>query len=180
MSQVNFFMLPEDEDQFVSFLAARSDTHILIGRSFSSPEPQPVRELPPASETSHVTLLNAKIRPTPSCRPSASGASGGAYMFELMRDPFIEFSRSSLCDDLLLPGRIFAKIGWLDSQEGNRQFKLWYSAIERWLKKRYQKYRDHWWFGPEAEKWSLAGGLVAYGPFPSGALVESLQSPKDL
>jgi hypothetical protein len=176
VSQLNFFMLPGDEREFVAFLCSRADTHILAGRFFATPTPQPVRSLRAASRLRTVTLLNAALQRAPRATVRGEGQYSGKYTFDSLRTPCIELSRSRMKDSVLLPGRIYAKVGWLEPKVDNRVFRSWYAAIERWLKQRFVMHRS-WWFGPEARAWSLAGGRVAYGDEPSCALVESLKRP---
>ena len=178
MSQLNFFMLADDEHEFVEFLRSREDTHILPGRFFTSPTPAPVRVLPAVSRLREVTLLNATLVPTSRWVARGEGRYAGKYVFDSLRAPSIEFSRSRMKKGVLLPGRIYAKIGWLEPKVDNRVFRSWYSAIERCLKKSYVKHDGLWWFGPEARAWSLAGGRVAYGDDPSRARIGGLGRAK--
>ena len=178
MSQVDFFMLGDDEQDFLDFLWSRSDTHVFAGRFFRTTHPAAIRALPDVPDLHEFSLVNSTLCPDPVCSVACTGKDRGLYTFALHGDPHIEFSRSRIVEGLLRPGRIYAKIGWLEVPEHNPVFRSWYSAIERWLKKRYTRHRKHWWFGPQARRWSLDGGSVAYGPYPSTPLVETLRDPK--
>ena len=178
MSQLNFFQLSNDEREFVEFLGSRADTQILPGRFFASPAPAPITVLPAVSRLREVTLLNATLRPTPRWVTRGEGRYTGKYLFDSLHAPCIEFPRSHMKKGVLVPGRIYAKIGWLEPRVDNRVFRSWYSAIERWLKKSHVKHDGLWWFGPEARAWLLAGGRVAFGEDPSCAKIGGLGRPK--
>ncbi|MCC9658817.1 hypothetical protein [Rhodopirellula halodulae] len=158
MSQVNFFMAATDESEFFGFLSQRGDTTAVAGRSFPSSSPPTLDlSLPGLPNGNDITLLHREISQTPSC------GDDGLFRYELFRHAFIEFSRSVRSDEVMISGRIYAKIGWLDDSEANEAFRAWYNSIERWIKKRYSKIHDHWWVGPSAETWSRSGGQLALG-----------------
>jgi hypothetical protein len=52
MSQVNFFMLPEDEDDFVEVLAAREDTRVFPAHGL---------DIPATLHSNGLTLFNRKL-----------------------------------------------------------------------------------------------------------------------
>ena len=172
MSQVRFFMLDDDEREFVEMLRGRGDTQLFLHRFFPTKNPEPLTGVPSFQSAKEITLVNAQLRPNPTCTRSGFGESSGLYLFDDLHDPACEFSRCYFDGSILVDGRLYAKIGWLQSSAENKIFGSWYRSVERWLKKRYRSHRS-WWFGPRAEEWSLKGGEVRYG-----RLVESLQNPK--
>jgi len=163
MSQVNFFMTKDDEDAFLDFLFSRKDTHVLSGRFFDTRDPTPLLSKTDVSDVTELTLVNKEIMPQPATDKHGSGASTGKFLFDLFRDPTIEFSRSRLSKQRLLSGRIYAKIGWLQPKEANAVYKSWFGSLERWLKKYYRRIDKTWWFGPSAWDWSRAGGVCCFG-----------------
>lgn len=161
MSQVNFFMLENDEREFVEMLSARGDTLMFSGYFFPVKRPTPTRDLPPIGSERVVTLVNSRLRPDPECEGRGAGDFAELYLFDGLKYPQCEFSRCRFQDGILLDGRIYAKIGWLESPTENRIYRSWYSSIERWIKKRYRRHRS-WWLGPAAEVWSLTGGQICF------------------
>lgn len=142
-------------------LLARSDTWILI-RDSKNPKllvsPDLLEE-----KTRTPQLVNRILVPDPLARLTS------LQQFDTLRDPVIEFSRSSLYSrDGLMPGRIYAKIGWLREPKHNRAFRSWYASLERWLKKRYYRldsmYKGKrvmsWWVADEALAWAKSGGRL--------------------
>ncbi len=81
----------------------------------------------------------------------------------MFRDAHVDFDRCKITKDLVVSGRIFAKIGWLETTEDNALFRSWYRSMERWIKTRYRRVHRHWWVGPVAETWSRQGGRLALG-----------------
>jgi hypothetical protein len=131
MSQVSFFMLENDEREFVEMLSARVDTFMFSGRFFPVKRPTPTRYLPPFGAEGLVTLVNSGLRPSPECDGRGEGDSARLYMFDRLKYPQCELSRSRFEDGILLGGRIYAKIGWLDSQNENRIYRNWYVDREK-------------------------------------------------
>lgn len=169
MSQTNFFMTHEDEDAFFDFLCSRDDTHVLCGRLFESRNPIPVSTKNGLGKIPDLTLVNKEIMPRLKASARGGGDLKGKYLFDMFRDPAIELSRSRISKGRMLNGRIYAKIGWLKPKEANTVYNSWYSAIERWLKKRYRRVDKTWWFGPDAWEWSMAGGVCCFGGEPAFA-----------
>jgi hypothetical protein len=177
MRQINFHMMEKDEREFEQFLLSRTDTLIFPTRWFKTRRPKHVSCLPPVSEAKKIEFVNSVLMPHPVC--SAKGA-GGTYSFDMFKDPHIGFNRSYLVDDLLIPGRLYAKIGWLEPTEDNRVFSSRYATLERWLKKRYTKNHRGWWIAPAAKRRSLDGGRLAYGENLPGVLIESLKDAQQV
>lgn len=163
MSQVNFFMTADDENAFLDMLLSRVDTHVLLGGFFDSSSPIPLLSKAKVGKVKELTLVNKDIMPQPIASGPGEGELAGKYLFDMFYDPAIQLTRSHLSKDRLVSGRIYAKIGWLKRKEANAVYKSWYGSIERWLKKRYHRVNNDWWFGPSAWEWSKAGGICCYG-----------------
>lgn len=164
MSQVNFFMAADDEHEFFAFLRARGDTVIHLGHAFRTQSPEQLDTLPPNVER-YITIVHSGL--AEGYPPQRTGASGH-FAFPLFRSACVEWTRSVvLRGGELEAGRVFAKIGWLTQPDDNLVYKLWYAAIERWLKRSLRQLDSTWWIAPSAEQWSRAGGVLAFGPGPS-------------
>jgi len=171
MSQVNFFMKEDDERELLDAVRGRGDTLLFVGRFHRTATPEPASTIPDRER--FIVFTPSELAARPVCSARGEGEHAGEFTFALYRDPHIEMSRCHLTNDVLMSGRIYAKVGWLEDESRNDVYRRWYSSIERWIKKRYRRGRNGWWFGPKAEEWSLAGGRVSYGD--RGALVESLR-----
>jgi hypothetical protein len=175
MSQVNFFMLESDERTFLAALLDRPDTVVFAGRFFESPAPLPLRELP-KPEIIELTIVRADLLTYYPPILVGSGPYQGMYTFDLLKSAHIDWSRSALHGNALMSGRIYAKVGWLSSSDHNRDYRSWYKATERWLKRNLSRLEDVWWLGPDAEAWSRSGGVLVFGPEPS--FRKSLAEPR--
>ncbi|MEZ6094436.1 MAG: hypothetical protein R3C03_09400 [Pirellulaceae bacterium] len=154
-------MNKEDESQFLQMLLERGDTELLVGNAFNSPSPTPANriDLANATDVQYFTLLNKSLSQKIRNQPY----DDGLFRFSMFRDAHIDFHRCQISNDLITSGRIFAKIGWLDSVKRNTLYRSWYQSIGRWIKNRYRKIESGWWIGPGAEIWSREGGKLALG-----------------
>ena len=162
MSQVNFFMVDADERELLEMLRARGDTRMIAGRFHPTPAPALVDELP--REERLIELVNLSLADPPLMR---SRGEGGTYLFDSYKDPHIEWSRCRKENGALVDGRLFAKIGWLEQPEANAAFQKWYSALARWITRRYERTNKTWWVGPHAARWWREGNLLSFGGGPS-------------
>ncbi len=175
MSQVNFFMLDADEQELVDMLRARGDTRMIEGRYHSTPTPPFVDELPRGART--IELVNLSLTDPPVAHVRGEAESAGMYLFDSYQDPHIEWSRCYRENGALVDGRLFAKIGWLETPEANANYQKWYSAIRRWITKRYERTGESWWVGPHAARWWREGNELSFGGGPSARVRGDRQSP---
>lgn len=167
-------MTSEDEADFCDMLRGRGDTSFVIGRFYPNETPSFTESLPPHGFEQEVHLVNPLITPVPRCTHKTVD---GIWLFDLFKDVHIEFQRSFWHSDVLIPGRIFAKIGWCSEVRINKEFQKWYSAIERWLKRTYSPLESTFWIGPNAKRWSESGGVLSFGPIGAANRTMSLYAP---
>jgi len=169
MSQINFFMDEKDDAEFFDMILGRGDTSFIIGRFSPTDVPVINNELPQFGDKLELHLVNSVITPKPRC---SLKTEDGMWLFDSFRDVHIELQRSHVDNCNLVPGRIYAKIGWSTDEQSNKAFQCWYSSIERWLKRRYSRADSVFWIGPSAKRWSQSGGLLSFGPV--GSMTRSL------
>jgi hypothetical protein len=161
MSQVNFFMLPEDEQTFVEMLRDRGDTRFVHGRFHAKPTPPYTNRIAPTGNSEDcVVLVNPAFGDPPILHSRGSGEHEGEYGFDLYRDPHIEWSRCYLDKGRLVSGRVYSKIGWADVD--TRLYKRWYEGIARWIRTSYEPVKG-WWVAPGAASWWRTGHLFCFG-----------------
>ena len=154
MSQVNFFMLPEDESEFLHMLEARGDTRLFPTRGI---------DLPAGLDSYRLVLLNRNLG-----WPARVGAieleapTRATTTLDLFKDPHIEWARSYRDGRTLFSGRIYAKVGWLDSPAANQTYRRWYDALARWIRQRYER-QDGWWVSPRVKVWWQEGNPLSSG-----------------
>jgi len=160
MSQINVFMLGDDIREFAQFASDECGMILLEGDQFDSPAPNMLVGMEDAEASRAVTLIDSALFD----RYRPREMHGGIWMYDQFKTPAIEFCVPRLLEDgRLLSGRIFAKIGWLDSADDNRVYKASYAKLDRRLKRTYHKVEGHWWVSDRVRAWSLDGGVLAFG-----------------
>ncbi len=154
MSQVNFFMLPEDESEFVRMLEARGDTRLFPMRAL---------DMPVEVYSCGVVLLNRDLGwPAHVDAIEQKAPTRATTTLDLFKDAHIEWARSYRDRKTLFSGRIYAKVGWLATPAANQTYRRWYDALARWIRQRYDR-QDGWWVSPRAKAWWQEGNLLSFG-----------------
>lgn len=159
--QVNFWMLEQDEQEFVRFVLSQPDVAMVTDLS-PGPYPHIITELPRPPErwwwAVHFWNRNFPFELVRWVQVR-EGPDAGLYAF-VMGDkaPVIELHRSILRESgELSEGRIWA--GYKDDA-----FRRWYDGVANWIRKRYKKVRklgNIWLYaGPHAYEWYQAGGVL--------------------
>lgn len=170
--QVNFYMLEEDEKEFVEFVLGDGKT-VILGHG-SLQEVPPILGRLPIEDPSPPLFRNYVYFWKPGYPlfmryivMKAGPLQGqGVYLVDDLTSSVIEFSRSffsPIRENSLTRGRIWAEMRYW---EGNNliykgeEFERWYDSIARWLRKRYQKIgsKPYFYIGPHAYRWYQAGG----------------------
>jgi len=170
--QVNFYMLEEDEQEFVEFVLSDGKTVILGDASLQEIPPildcLPVEDSPPLWRNTVLFWRRGYPLFTRYGVMKAGPLQGqGVYLVDLFRSSVIEFTRSLLLPDenILTRGRIWAE---MCRPEGDRfvykgeEFEKWYDTIAAWIRKRYRKIgtRPYFYIGSQAYSWYEAGGKL--------------------
>lgn len=169
--QVNFYMLPKDEAEFMEALRARTE-FIIIGSPSMTQTPTILDELP--VEDSPVVWRDTVYLGRPGCAlftrrvtMQAGPLQGKAlYFIDGSDSSVVEFGRCVLRDDgVLTRGRIWAEMRRLEGKHfvyKGREFEEWYDSMAAWIRRHYRKVgeRPYFYIGPEAYKWWQAGGQL--------------------
>jgi hypothetical protein len=157
-------MSKEDEEAFLNFLRINYSTVIL----------------PPASPTSGFTPLNSLpetpadpahrrfwLQNTTVNLPLVTefDEEKGVYLVNGFQSPVIEFLRSFIISNMMLPGRIEADMTYFDDERGDLvskpvEFKQWVESIETWIRNKYRHLTLFTYAGPGAERFQKDGGLL--------------------
>jgi hypothetical protein len=164
-SQVNFYLMREDEEAFCRFIASDPAVVILYETRLDKPL-VPVEPPVPDAETQwcgFFSLWNASIVSRDLITPP-NRLVGGQYDINAFVYPVIEFWRSSLTPEGASPGRIWATFEHeCPNNEQQKAFRAWFRHLANWLNKlpyRWDMYR----IGPHAKAYFDAGGkAVGYG-----------------
>lgn len=151
-SQVNFYMVPEDEDLFCAYVLKDPDVQVVTGMFPGSRFETLSVPLPPSGEPYAwcAALWNRRII-------SRNDIDNYHYCF-------IEFSRSVLQPDGLAPGRIWAEIEASILNEARKaEFRGWFRRVAGYLNSwpyRWDMYR----IGPKTKEYFDKGGkALGYG-----------------
>lgn len=167
--QVNFYMLPEDEKQFIEFVRSTGDIAVYNWKN-ETPYPPEILEFPPpfsVPSSFDYCIFNKSLG---SAVKTTFIEKQGYYTIDMTNSLVIEFSRCGLKNNKLREGRIWAefKIVVGNSFQGKEEeFLKWYQKIARWIKRNYKRMENGWYIGPKTEEWVQNGGtlIYAYQPF---------------
>jgi hypothetical protein len=162
--QIQFLMMPEDEDAFFDWLETTGDIVTLRERA-TEPGLHPLdRPFPPAQpvEERLLVLWQRGCSQAPNIRPSKSGW----HFVDRTESEVVEFQRSAETEHGLEVGRLWAELSAFDSsgeatQPKGTEFVKWFEAQLRWLRKNFKKGDYGIYIGRRAAEWLDAGGTIA-------------------
>jgi hypothetical protein len=168
--QINFFMLPDDQKLFLSFVLHDPEVDVLATCSS-----QPTIEVIDRSSCLNGDLPNKGLfcfwnRSFP-INPRCISKSTG-QQFNLSREiaPVIEYAPSRIVGEgIVRRGRIWATMNYLEHDQWaykSKAFEAWYDRIARWLHKNFSRTPDSGFFylGPALLALHKKGKLK-YKPF---------------
>ncbi len=165
--QINFYMLPEDETEFIKFVKSIGNIEIHAYRSREIPF-RSLKQLPKPFSVDFwgtVYLYNKAI----GIVEYHYVEKQKHYYISNDKSTVIEFSRSGLNDkNQLLEGRIWIATNYVvkDSSEElvwkqkPKEFIEWYEKITRWLRKNYLKYGSIY-ISKRVLEWLKQGGKLS-------------------
>jgi hypothetical protein len=163
-SQVNFFMVREDEEDFCRFVLSDPAVTILRACHLEQPHAPVSPPLPPAEQAycAGLVLWNSEVASreeiTPRHKVRAVDCPAGVYAVTAMVYPVIDVNRSIPGPNGLTPGRIWAEFNRYDVPEDRLKIaRAWFQRLARWLNKwpyRWDIYR----IGPKTKEYLDKGG----------------------
>ena len=160
--QIHFYMLPEDEQELIGAVTARTGALLLLERSIS-PFPSQVQTLPPPGtrEARQGVVLWCPGECTP---PVMKELSDRSYIVDKTNSEVIEFSRSEVIGGRLQRGRLWYDEEWWDSEfrshRKSSSFQTWVKAVFAVLRSQCRKQRDGLYIGRHAGDWAMGGGQM--------------------
>jgi len=171
--QVNFYMIEQDEAEFLDFALDHPDT-VILGSPSLNPEPLVLDGLP--QDRSAVYWRDEVLLWKPGyplfIQPTVmkAGPHAGQKLFfvDELRSSVVQFVRSILLpeENLLTRGRIWADMRRLEGDHfvyKGQEFERWYDTMAAWIRKRYRKIGErspYFYIGPQAYEWYQAGGRL--------------------
>lgn len=160
--QINFYMTPSDEEEFLRFLKADRDVCVFMDGTLSS-EVQPIESLPEKGIPGWFMLFlwDTENSPPPKMNYVPEQKH---YVVDSTVSEVIEFLRCFMHEDRLVRGRIWAEmVGWHAHDpatpfEKSDKFKKWFDRLASWIRRRSVKDRVGDYLLPGAAEYVNTGG----------------------
>ena len=87
------------------------------------------------------------------------------YAVDEFQSPVIEFWRSWMVSQVMLPGGIQAEMNYIDSEKQDlaqkpAEFRKWFESIDGWIRKKYRRLGIYIFAGPGAQEFREQGGIL--------------------
>lgn len=164
MSQSNFFLSPDESRAILLGIIQSNKVLIFEGIYFEVEYPIPVDDINELINAENLVfwLKNDFVQPRAIC--SGRGNLEGNFLFNYYRDPIIEFNNCIWREEIISPGRIFYKAGWIENEQLRKLHKNWTARVSKLFSKSQKKIYGTWQISPSIEDWVLQGGLLELGP----------------
>ena len=163
--QVRFYMVEDDEREFMSFANSDDDVGVLL-YTMPSSIVTPLKMLPRREVLGWfiVWLWNREISP----RPKLDYVERqGYYVVDELRSEVIEFVRSYVSEGRLIRGRIWAQMKYWDLDRNPPElvkkgewFPRWFNRLGAWIKRKGVKDRFGAYVLPGAASFAAGGGQL--------------------
>ena len=175
-TQINFYMSPDDEAEFLAYLRSQEGVQILKDWT-STATPIRLKDLPEPGTHAwfQVWLWNDRISPPPALRLVEKQA---CYCIDAGSQEVIEFDRSVKDGDRLVRGRLWAEfVSWDRSEpdvmgQKSDAFKKWFNRLSGWIRRRSERNAMGDYVMRGARRFIEAGGVLAQAVFSDGSAIE--------
>ena len=87
------------------------------------------------------------------------------YLVDEYQSPVVEFWRSWMVSQIMMPGGIQAEMMWINSEKQDlekkpKEFREWFESIEGWIHKNFVRLGIHIFAGPGAIMFREDGGIL--------------------
>lgn len=174
--QVNFYMMESDEQEFLRFV--RSDREVCISMTaVPSSEPVPFTVLPDRRTPGWFALFLWDVTNSPPPKLEYIREQNHYVVDEYVSE-VIEFHRSTMHEDCLVRGRIWAQIKYWDLENDppeivtkSEHFQKWYNRLANWIKRRSIRDERGDYVLPGAAKYAKQGGRLVQALFAKSVKV---------
>lgn len=156
--QINFYMLAEDETDFLQSAESVASLSVL---SYTSPKDvfEPLSRLPQKGEPGwfQLWLWSAERCQPPIVRwvPQQSH-----FVIDGIDSEVVEFARSHQHETSVVRGRLWGEVNARDAAAKSRSFVTWFESLIKVIKKNYRKLPTGDYVGPAADEFVRAGGSL--------------------
>ncbi len=158
------YMSREDEDQFLKHVLSLGKLLILPATSPSS-DFAPVDSFPEPSQDESTRRFWLQYTGAGMPLVTEHDPEKDYYGVDEFQSPVIEFWRSWLVSQVMLPGGIQAEMNYIDSDKQDlarkpAEFRKWFESIDGWIRKKYRRLGIYIFAGPGAQKFREQGGIL--------------------
>lgn len=158
------YMSREDEDAFLEYVRSLGNLLILPATS-PSYDFAPVEGFPESSQDESTRRFWLQHTGTGLPLVTEYIPEQDYYVVDEFQSPVIEFWRSWMTSQLMLPGRIQSEMNYVDNDKQDlakkpAEFRKWFDSIDGWIRKNYQRLGIYIFAGPGAQKFREQGGIL--------------------
>jgi len=157
-------MSREDEEKFLEYLQSLGNLQILPATSPSS-DFTPLYELPEPSQDESTRRFWLQNTMTGLPLVTEKVPEKDEYVVDGFQSPVIEFWRSWMVSQIMMPGGMQADMNYIDSHRQDLdhkpvEFRKWFETIDGWIRKNYRRLGVYIFAGPGAQDFREHGGIL--------------------
>ena len=158
------YMSREDEDQFLEYVRSLGNLLILPATSPSSDFAQ-VTGFPEPSQDESTRRLWLQYTGAGMPLVTEHDPEKDYYAVDGFQSPVIEFWRSWMVSQVMMPGGIQADMNYIDDERKDlakkpAEFRNWFESIDGWIRKNYTRLGIYIFAGPGAQRFREDGGIL--------------------
>lgn len=153
MSQLNFFLFNDDILLRLESLIKKGEVELFRGRFFENEFPDPVIDINEVRDISQLTFWFKNVVKKPKCYLITHGVNDGLFTFDYYKDPIMHFSDCIRTPNLISPGRIFYKAGWIEDAQLRKNHEKWTKRVSRLFDKDLMKIDGFWRISNSVINW---------------------------
>jgi len=157
-------MSREDEDHFLEYVRSLGNLQILPATSPSS-DFAPVTGFPEPSQDESTRRFWLQYTGAEMSLATQHDPDEDYYAVDGFQSPVIEFWRSWMVSQIMMPGGMQADMNFIDSDKQDLaqkpvEFRRWFESIDGWIRKNYRRLGVYVFAGPGAQKFREQGGIL--------------------
>jgi len=157
-------MSKEDEDEFLEYVRSLGNLLILPATSPSS-DFTPMYGLPEPSQDESTRRFWLQNTATGLPLVTEQVPEKDYYVVDGFQSPVVEFWRSWMVSQILMPGGLQVDMTYLDSEKQDlarkpAEFRTWFESMESWIQRSYKRLGIHIYSGPGAQRFKEQVGIL--------------------
>jgi len=158
------YMSREDEDHFLEYARSLGNLMILPATSSSS-EFAPVESFPEPTQDESTRRFWLQYTGAGIPLVTEHDPEKDYYSVDGFQSPVIEYWRSWMVSQVMLPGGLEAEMNYIDLDKQDLakkpiEFRKWFESIDGWIRKNYQRLGIYIFAGPYAQRFRDQGGIL--------------------